>query len=117
MWATETSGGEARADGVVVRVDTVNRELTVLFADGLRVVDVPPDCPIRLRGERVRLRMLQARDLVRVTYAAHPDSWVTSAVEVRSGLPPLEPGSRLDGPKSPEMRSADSHLVRPLAGH
>jgi hypothetical protein len=83
MRATETSGGEVQADGVVVRVDTVSRELTVLLSDGLRVIDVPSGCPITLRGERVRLRMLQAQDFVQVTYADHRNSRVASAVEVK----------------------------------
>lgn len=58
-----------RDEGVVCRVDVINREL-VLLAGGTRVVfDVPPDCPIALRGERVRLRLVQPRDRARVTYA------------------------------------------------
>ena len=99
------------SDGVVVDVDPVNRELTVRFADGLRQVDVPPGCPITLRGERVRLRLVQPRDQVRVTYVAGNDSRVASSIEVRSG-PPLEGlSARMDRTESPAPGSHPSRSV------
>ena len=100
MRVTETSRREVRADGVVIRVDTVNRELTVQFSNGPRVIDVPPDCPITLRGERVRLRMVQARDPVGVTFSDHRNSRVASAVEVLTGSIAIEPVTRLHSAKS-----------------
>jgi hypothetical protein len=96
MHVTGPSDGTVRADGVVVNVDSVNRELTVRFADGLRQIDVPPGCPVTLRGERVRFRLVQARDHVRVTYLGGRTSRVASAIEVRSGLPSPAPPARLD---------------------
>jgi hypothetical protein len=100
MRAATTVGGSVRVDGEIVRVDTVNRELTIHLAHGLLVIDVPPGCPITLRGERVRLRMLQARDLVRVNYVDRCGARVASAVEVRAGAPLLEPTRGLESAKS-----------------
>ena len=58
-----------RDEGIVCQVDVINRELALL-TKGTRVVfDVPPGCPIVLRGERVRLRLVQPRDRARLTYA------------------------------------------------
>jgi hypothetical protein len=116
MRATEDSGRAVWSDGGVVRVDTVNRELTVHFADGPRVIDVPPDCPITLRGERVRLRMLQPGDLVRVTYTDRRGSPVASAVEVRSGRPAPGPPSRLDSAKSLAKTSRTAHPPHQFGG-
>ena len=59
-----------RDDGIVQHVDTVGREVRLLLSTGAAVVDVPMDCPILLRGERVKLRMLQNGDRVRLTYTS-----------------------------------------------
>jgi hypothetical protein len=57
-----------QVEGTMCRVNTISRELNLFMNGGRAVFDVPPDCKIILRGERVRLRMVQARDIVRVTY-------------------------------------------------
>src|SRR5262245_50922032 len=49
-------------EGEVCRVDPIGRELNV-YATGIAVsFDIPLGCPITLRGERVKLRLLQPRD-------------------------------------------------------
>jgi hypothetical protein len=74
-------------DGVVRRVDPVGREVE-LHAGGATIsLDVPPDCVITLRGERVKLRLLQARDRVRVKYVEYPGARVADAIEVQPGGP------------------------------
>ncbi len=83
MRASEICVQEVRTGGVVHRIDTVNREMTVYAGDVILVIDVPPDCPITLRGELVKLRMLQSRDRIWVTYAEHRDLRVASVVEVQ----------------------------------
>jgi hypothetical protein len=60
---------EIQTDGVVHAVDTVNRELSVAVSGSLVNFDVPPDCVVVLRGEPVKLRLIQPGDLVRVTSA------------------------------------------------
>ena len=115
MGTTETSEGAVRAEGVVVRVDLVNRELTVRFADGPRVVDVPPDCLIILHGERVRLRLVQPRDHVRVTYSEYRDSRTASAVEVQGGRPPAPP-TRPNCMNSVVRASPESQPARSFRG-
>jgi hypothetical protein len=87
MLTPETRERTLRIEGYVQRVDTVNRELT-LHADGATVViDVPSDCPILLRGERVKFRMIQPRDPVRVTCADGRGVCTARAVEVQPGSP------------------------------
>jgi hypothetical protein len=69
--------------GIVQLVDTVQRELTVLMHNGLAVVDIPPDCPIVLHGERIKLRMVQPRDHVRIRLAEGDTLPTAKAVEVQ----------------------------------
>ncbi len=86
-------------DGIVRRVNPVSREMDVHAAGTTVSIDVRPDCVITLRGERVKLRMLQPRDRVRVTYTEHQGTRVAAAVEVRTGSaapPPADPFSGKD---------------------
>ena len=54
--------------GPIVRVDALNRELTVR-ADGRALdFDIPPSCAIVLNGELVRLRLLQPLDPVHISF-------------------------------------------------
>jgi hypothetical protein len=59
-----------RADGVIQQVDTVNRELRVLVNRTSLSFDVPPDCAVILNAERVKLRLLQPADRVKLFYRA-----------------------------------------------
>jgi hypothetical protein len=73
------------AEAVVHRVDPISRELTALIEGRLVNVYVPPDCDVFLRGERIKLRIVQPRDRVRVTLAALADSLIARVVEVQPG--------------------------------
>jgi hypothetical protein len=75
------------AEAVIHRVDPVNRELAALVEGGLVMIYVPPACDVILRGERIKLRMVQPRDRVRVTYTEVADSLVARAIEVLPGHP------------------------------
>jgi hypothetical protein len=79
------------AEAVVCRVDPVSRELAALVEGVLVTVYVPPDCDVVLRGERVKLRMVQPRDRVRVTYKELPDSLVAREIEVQPASSPAQP--------------------------
>jgi hypothetical protein len=70
-------------EGVARRIDAVARELTVDAGGAFVAIDVPPDCPITLRGERIKLRMLLPRDRVRVTCAESSGALVASAIEAQ----------------------------------
>jgi hypothetical protein len=71
------------AEAVVHRVDPVNRELAALV-DGIPVtIYVPADCAVVLRGERVKLRMVQPRDRLRVAYTELADSLIARTIEVQ----------------------------------
>jgi hypothetical protein len=75
------------AKAVVHRVDPVSRELAALIEGVLVTIYVPPDCAIVLRGERVKLRMVQPRDRVHVTYTELYDSLIAREIEVQPGYP------------------------------
>ena len=57
-----------QAQGALCRVDVCRRELHVLVGDEILICYVPPDCPVLVNGERVRLRLLQPADCVRVEF-------------------------------------------------
>jgi len=80
---SKTTGQPDCLRGTVQVVDTVQRELTVLTPFGLKVFDIPPDCPIVLHGERIKLRMVQPRDQVRIRVAAGEALPTAIAVEVQ----------------------------------
>jgi hypothetical protein len=84
MRTPETCGRGVPIEGVARRIDAVARELTVDAGGALVAIDVPPDCPITLRGERIKFRMLLPRDRVRVTCVESPGARIASAIEVLS---------------------------------
>lgn len=75
------------AEAVIHHVDPIKRELVVLVDGILVTIYVPPTCDVTLRGERIKLRMVQPRDLVRVTYIEYTHSIVACAIEVQPGKP------------------------------
>jgi hypothetical protein len=82
-------------EGAVGQVDLINREVA-LCVGGRRVVfDVPPDCRIVLRGDRVRLRVVQLRDRARVTYTVCRGRPVARSIDVQADRPlsPARPTS------------------------
>jgi hypothetical protein len=85
MQIRDASEPTLRVDGVVRRVDPVRRELEVLSAGARVIFDVRPGCVVTLRGERVKLRLVQPRDRVRVAYTEAPVGLVAAAVEVQPG--------------------------------
>jgi hypothetical protein len=72
-------------DGVVRRVDPISREVEVHVGGTPVRFDVRPGCVITLRGERVKLRLIQPRDRVRVAYTEHSGARVADAIEVQPG--------------------------------
>lgn len=74
---------EERAHGFVQRVDANGREIAVLLATGVEYFFVPPDCPIFLHGERIKLRLIQPRDHVRVTFDGNPGMLIVKLLEVQ----------------------------------
>ena len=71
------------AEAVIHRVDPVNRELAALVEGLLVTIYVPPACEVILRGERVKLRMVQPKDHVHVTYMEVADPIIACAIEVQ----------------------------------
>ena len=74
-------------EGIVRRVDPVGREVEVHVAGIPVSLDVRSDCVITLRGERVKLRLIQPRDRVRVKYTERSGARVAAAIEVQPGGP------------------------------
>lgn len=71
------------AKGIVERVDIVQREVAVLIQNNVKLFDIPPDCPIFLHGERIKLRMMQPRDQVNIRFAAGDELPIATSVEVQ----------------------------------
>jgi hypothetical protein len=84
-WKNVESALEAEA--IVRRVDPINRELAAQVDGVLVTIYVPPACAVMLRGERIKLRMVQPRDRVRVTCSQYADSITASTIQVQPGLP------------------------------
>jgi hypothetical protein len=74
-------------EAIIHRVDLINRELTALADGVLVVIYVPPACDVKLRGERIKLRIVQPRDRVRVTFSQFSNSMIASAIDVQPGHP------------------------------
>jgi hypothetical protein len=85
MPKSETAVRARQCAGVVHHVDTVNREMAVVAGRELRTFDVPVGCAITLHGERVRLRLVQPWDRVRVRYEERGPRAVALAVDAESG--------------------------------
>ena len=71
-----------RAEGVVQRLDAVDRELVVLMPTELVIFDVPSGCAIFLRGESIKFRVIQPGDRVRVTFIDRQGSKIAQMLEV-----------------------------------
>jgi hypothetical protein len=82
MQMSDTPAPTLQAEGAVCRVNTISRELDLFTNGGRAIFDVPPDCAIILRGDRIRLRMVQARDIVRVTYTVAGGHYAARTIDV-----------------------------------
>ena len=58
-------------EGTLLGVDLLNRIVMVRGDEAAWTFDVPASCEILLNGERVKLRLLQPRDRVFVTYRTY----------------------------------------------
>lgn len=84
-------------NGVVRGVDPVRREVEV-SVEGIAVsFDVPPACIITLRGERVKLRLIQPGDRVRMVYSQHLNARIAESIEIQPGGMSLYPAKRHAG--------------------
>lgn len=72
------------ADGVLQRIDLIERAVTVRQEASALTFAVSPQCEILLNGERVKLRMLQPRDRVSVTYRDRGEGRTALSVEART---------------------------------
>jgi hypothetical protein len=70
---------------VIQRIDLVNREVAVMEDGTSRVVTVPSDCAVLLRGEPVKLRMLQPGDRIEVALCSRSGEMVARTIEVQGG--------------------------------
>jgi hypothetical protein len=72
-------------NGIVQDVNLLDRDLTVSAGMEAAVFDVPPDCPVFLHGERIKLRLLQPRDIVSIAFVRCDERLVAQKVEVVPG--------------------------------
>ena len=71
-----------RLQGFVQSVNLLDRDLIISTGTEATVVDVPPDCPVFLHGERIKLRLLQPRDVVSIAFVRRDERLVAQKVEV-----------------------------------
>lgn len=90
MIASGTSTSPHTSQGLLQQVELLDRSVTVVFESGPMMFDVPPACEVLLNGERVKLRMLQPRDHVTITYCRRQGLLTALRLEVwsRSGIDP-----------------------------
>ena len=72
--------------GIIQKVDLVNRQLVVLDNLQRSSVEVPPGCEVLLRGEPVKLRILQPGDRIHVTFLPCAAA-LASRIEVQGNRP------------------------------
>jgi hypothetical protein len=56
-------------EGMIQHIDATSRTLTLLVSGAAKELIVPPDCLIRVNGERVKFRLLQVGDRAVVGYS------------------------------------------------
>ena len=89
MWKLNQGEHTFQAEAVVHRINPITRELAASINNTPVAVYVPPGCDVTLRGERVKLRMVQPGDRVRMAYVADgalADSVIARKIEVQPGL-------------------------------
>lgn len=74
------------AEGLLQKVDLVNRVVTLARTEDALTFDVPPTCEVLLNGERVKLRLLQPRDRLSVTYCRQPGGFMALSLDARTRL-------------------------------
>jgi hypothetical protein len=87
MKPSQTGPSTLEIEGVVCRVDTINRELVIRTGTALMTFEAPCRCTIELHRESVKLRMVQPRDRVKIIYTDGRGSLVARSIEVQSGPP------------------------------
>ena len=71
-----------QADGVIQAIDVPGRTLTLLVSGVSTTFDIAPDCAIVLRGERVKLRLVQPRDNAHLVYRQTAEGPRAQIIEV-----------------------------------
>lgn len=79
------------AHGVVQQVDLIDRGVIVRQDSGTKKYLVSANCEVLLNGERVKLRMLQPRDQVRIAYRPRGEGCVALSVEAVTRSSPSPP--------------------------
>lgn len=84
--AANTNAAPEVAQGVIQLIDLIDREVTVRQEGGAARYAVSGKCEVLLNGERVKLRMLQPRDRVRIVYRRRGEGRVALSLEVVTRL-------------------------------
>jgi len=87
MQPSPTGVSALQIEGTVCAVDTINRELVIRTSSSQILFDVPSDCTIGLRSERVKLRMVQPLDRIKIVYVEVRGLLVARSMEVQPRFP------------------------------
>jgi hypothetical protein len=71
-----------RAVGIIQAVDVPGRMLTILVNGVSTIFDIAPDCAIVLRGERVKLRLVQPSDTAHLVYRQTAEGRKAQVIDV-----------------------------------
>jgi hypothetical protein len=74
------------AHGEIQLIDLIGREVTLRQESRLTRYSISANCEVLLNGERVKLRMLQPRDHVRVAYRRRGESRIALSIEAATRL-------------------------------
>jgi hypothetical protein len=74
--------GTEQAVGTIQAVDVPGRTLTMLVNGVSRIFEIAPDCAIVLRGERVKLRLVQPSDTAHLVYRQTAEGLRAQVVDV-----------------------------------
>lgn len=74
---------EERVRGFLRVVDVDQRDIVVMLPTGLEEFFVPPNCPILLHGERIKLRLIQVGDEVCVTCVRYGETRNVKVLEIQ----------------------------------
>ncbi len=70
------------AEGAIESINAPGREMSVVVQGTLCRFDIAGECSIWLHGERVKLRILQAADLVHISYLLQDGEAVATEIRV-----------------------------------
>ena len=84
MYSDIESTQVTEVDGAIQSINAPCREMKVSVDGTARQFDIAAECSVWLHGERVKLRILQAADPVRISYVIQDGACLAVEIRVRN---------------------------------